>query len=149
MFSVEQIVGDIVFFSFRDKERLKDVGLNTDRGHFLVKGYDNMGIWVQHPGLVFTKTEDDNGKPLPQNKVINEEISATFLITWDMIKTIMHYPEREGYDLMPEQDCKPVNKYLAPKLNKDIFKNNELKPISKDENQSFEDWIEQVQSASK
>ena len=104
MFSIEQIVGDIVFFSFRDKERLKDVGLNTDRGHFLVKGYDNMGIWVKHPGLVFTKTEDDNGKPLPQNKVINEEISATFLITWDMIKTIMHYPEREGYDFPSEFD---------------------------------------------
>ena len=35
----------------------------------------------------FHKTEDDNGKPLPQNKVINEEISAT-LITWDMIKLL-------------------------------------------------------------
>ena len=67
MFSVEQIVGDIVF-SFRDKERLKDVGLNTDRGHFLVKGYDNMGIWVQHR-FVFTKTEDDNGKPLHKIKL--------------------------------------------------------------------------------
>ena len=64
----------------------------------------------------------------------------------DIVKIVN---EREGYDLMPEQDCKPVNKYLAPKLNKDIFKNNELKPLSKDENQSFEDWIEQVQGASK
>ena len=56
--------------------------------------------------------------------------------------------ERDGYDLMPEQDCKPVNKYLPPKSNNDIFKNKELKPISKNEDQSFEDWIEQVQVAS-
>ena len=56
--------------------------------------------------------------------------------------------EREGYNLMPEQDCKPVNKYLPPKSNNDIFKNKELKPISKNEDQSFEDWIEQVQVAS-
>ena len=57
--------------------------------------------------------------------------------------------DREGYNLMPEQECKPVNKYLPPKINNDIFKNKELKPLSKDENQSFEDWIEQVQGASK
>ncbi len=49
---------------------------------------------------------------------------------------------------MPEEDCKPVNKYLPPKLNKDIFKNKELKPMSKNEEESFEDWIEQVQGAS-
>ena len=104
MFTVEQIVGDIVFFSFRDKERLKEVGLDIDSGHFMVKGYDNMGIWLQHPGLILTKTEDGNGKPLPQNKVIKEELSATFLVTWDMIKTIMHYPNREGYDFPSEFD---------------------------------------------
>ena len=104
MFSIEQIVGDVVFFSFRDADRLKEVGLDLDKGHFLVKGYDNMGIWVEHPGLVFSKTQDKDGKLIPKDKVVNEEISATFLITWDMIKTIMHYPDREGYDFPSEFD---------------------------------------------
>ena len=104
MFSIEQIIGDIVFFSFRDVDRLKEVGLEVDKGHFLVKGYDNMGIWVKHPGLVFSKTQDRNGEPIPKDKITNEEISATFLITWDMIKTIMHYPDREGYDFPSEFD---------------------------------------------
>ncbi len=57
--------------------------------------------------------------------------------------------EREGYNLMPEQECKPVNKYLPPKINDDTFRNKELKSILKDEDQSFENWIEQVQDASK
>ena len=104
MFGLEQIVGDVVFFSFKDKERLQEVGLNVESGHFLVKGYDNMGIWVEHPGLVLTKTEDSKGKPLPQNEVVTEELAATFLITWDIIKTIMHYPDREGYDFPSEFD---------------------------------------------
>ncbi len=56
--------------------------------------------------------------------------------------------ERDGYNLMPEQECKPVNKYLPPKSNKNIFKNKELKPMSNDQNQSFDDWIEQVKGAS-
>ena len=55
--------------------------------------------------------------------------------------------EREGYNLMPEQDCKPINKYLPPKLNKDLFSNEELKPVSKSNN--FEDWINEVENASK
>jgi len=49
---------------------------------------------------------------------------------------------------MPEQECKPVNKYLPPKSNKNIFKNKKLKPMSNDQNQSFDDWIEQVKGAS-
>ena len=102
VFGLEQIVGDVVFFSFKDKERLQEVGLNVESGHFLVKGYDNMGIWVEHPGLVLTKTEDSKGKPLPQNEVVTEELAATFLITWDIIKTIMHYPGREGFDFPSE-----------------------------------------------
>ncbi len=56
--------------------------------------------------------------------------------------------ERDGYNLMPEQECKPVNKYLPPKSNKNIFKNKKLKPMSNDQNQSFDDWIEQVKGAS-
>ena len=55
--------------------------------------------------------------------------------------------EREGYNLMPEQDCKPINKYLPPKLNKDLFNKEELKPVSK--NNNFEDWINEVENASK
>ena len=55
--------------------------------------------------------------------------------------------EREGYNLMPEQNCKPLNKYLPPKLNKDLFNNEELKPVSK--NNNFEDWINEVENASK
>ncbi len=57
--------------------------------------------------------------------------------------------DRDGYNLMPEQNCKPVNKYLPPKFNKDIFKNKELKPVLQDENQNFNDWVKEVEDASK
>ena len=69
---------------------------------------------------------------------INDENSGVF----KLIK------ERDGYDLMPEQDCKPVNKYLGPNLNKDHFKNKELLPTSKNDNQSFEEWVKEVEIAS-
>ena len=102
MFNNKQIIGDIVFISFTDDQRYIDIGLNQSSGHFLVLGYDNMGLWVSHPGLYISHLEDEDGKPLPQQKVYEEEIKASFLIFWDNIKTIMHYPDRKGFDFPSE-----------------------------------------------
>ena len=104
MFTSEDIIGDIVFISFKDPERYNDIGVNSSCGHFMIKGYDNMGIWVSHPGLVVVHGEDEEGKPLPEPKMSKENIEANFLISWDNVKTIMHYPGREGYDFPSEFD---------------------------------------------
>ena len=98
MFTTEDIIGDIVFISFRDSERYKDLGITENSGHFQVKGYDGFGIWVSHPGLIVVRSQksDTSSK--------NEEIEANFMISWDNVKTIMHYPEREGYDFPSEFD---------------------------------------------
>ena len=70
----------------------------------MVKGFDNVGIWVEHPNLEIVHSEDKFGKPVPEKDMIREQIDANFLITWDNIKTIMHYPGREGYDFPSEFD---------------------------------------------
>ena len=104
MFKTEDIIGDVVFISFRSNERLRDIGISDNKGHFLVKGIDHLGIWVMHPGLVSITSEDRTGKPLPQNKIKKEDIPANFLITWDNINTLMHYPDRDGFDFPSEFD---------------------------------------------
>ncbi len=102
MFNVEEIIGDIVFLSFVDKTRLTDVGIQVKAGHFLIRGHDHLGLWVEHPGLFLTHAEDEKGKPLPVANQSTEQIPANFLIPWDHINTIMHYPDREGYDFPSE-----------------------------------------------
>ena len=104
MFKTQEIVGDIVFISFGSAERYKDIGLNAPAGHFKVLGYDNIGIWVSHPYLIVANKGDDKKKS--KNKSDNVEIESNFLITWDNIKTIMHYPNREGFDFPSEFDKK-------------------------------------------
>jgi len=54
--------------------------------------------------LEIVHSEDDAGKPIPPEKMLRESIDANFLISWDNIKTIMHYPDREGYDFPSEFD---------------------------------------------
>ena len=102
MIKIDDIIGDIIFISFGDLERFKDIGITESSGHFLLKGYDQMGIWLEHPGIVIINTEDKNGNPLPVSKHIKENIAADFIVTWDNVNTIMHYPEREGFDFPNE-----------------------------------------------
>ncbi len=102
MMTVDDIIGDIVFISLKSVEPLQEIGITETKGHYLIRGHDGMGIWVAHPGLVIVTAEDENGKSLPKDKQIKEDLDATFLITWDNIETIMHYPEREGYDFPSE-----------------------------------------------
>ena len=52
MFKSEDIIGDIVFISFNNNENLKEVGISSPSGHYLVKGYDHLGLWLQHPGIL-------------------------------------------------------------------------------------------------
>ena len=99
MFTSQEIIGDIVYISFSDPERYLDIGIEPESSHFKVLGYDNLGIWVEHPSLLVVK--DSSSK---SNKEIN--VQSNFLITWDNIKTIMHYPEREGFDFPSEFDKK-------------------------------------------
>ena len=57
--------------------------------------------------------------------------------------------ERNGYDLMPEQECSPTNKYLPPREKNNQFKNNELSSITQDKEFSFDEWKEMIEDASK
>ena len=93
MISINEIIGDIVFISFSNYERYKNIGINGPDGHYLLKGYDQMGIWLEHPGLNLTNDKKTSKK---------SNVQANFLVTWDNINTIMHYPNREGYDFPSE-----------------------------------------------
>ena len=104
MVKIEDTIGDVVLISFRKHEDLQDFGVTTTAGHYLIKGIDQMGVWLEHPGIILSKTEDKNGKPIPENDIVREKVNANFLVRWDNINSIMHYPDREGYDFPSEFD---------------------------------------------
>ena len=102
MTNLDGIIGDVIFLSFGDIDRFKDIGITKPSGHFLLKGYDQMGLWLEHPGIVIFHIEDDKGNPIPAKQHTKEKVEAEFIVTWDNINTIMHYPEREGFDFPSE-----------------------------------------------
>ena len=104
MFKTEDVVGDVIFIAFHDKTMLNHVGLDLECGHFKIMGYDNFGLWVEHPNLYSVILEDSNGKPLPPGKEKKEHIEANIFVQWSNIKTLMHYPNRKGFDFPSEFD---------------------------------------------
>ena len=92
MFKTDDIIGDIVFISFLNIKEFSDIGIEKS-GHYLIKGYDNIGLWVQHPGL-----------GIEDKKIKSYVKEGVFLVMWNQINTIMHYPNREGYDFPSEFD---------------------------------------------
>ena len=76
MFTVENIIGDIVFLSFRDKTFLSKLAIPEERKHFKILGQDQLGLWIEHPGLTFQNyTRDKEGKPIPKDDKV-EEVDA-------------------------------------------------------------------------
>tara|TARA_Y100000996_G_scaffold375402_1_gene326170 strand:+ start:52 stop:393 length:342 start_codon:yes stop_codon:yes gene_type:complete len=104
MFTTENIIGDIVFISFQNKSMLNHVGIDLECGHFKVLGYDHLGLWVEHPGLYIFNGEGKDGKPLRSGKESKEHVDANIFIHWGNIQTLMHYPDRKGFDFPSEFD---------------------------------------------
>ena len=104
MFTIENIIGDIVFISLRDTSFLTKLAISEELSHFKVLGQDQLGLWVEHPKLTFKYIKDKSGNDVPENEQKTETVDAVFLIAWGNIDTVMHYPNREGFDFPSEFD---------------------------------------------
>jgi len=105
MFTIENIIGDIVYLSLRDTSFLKKLAIPEEMNHFKVLGQDQLGLWIEHPQLTFSYTTNQNGEPLPKEEQKTERVDAVFLVAWGNLDTVMHYPNREGYDFPSEFDA--------------------------------------------
>ena len=97
MLKLDKLIGDIIYISFVDLNRYKDIGI-TQNGNYKLKGYDQLGLWLEHPGIIIQKLKDKNGYPLSPDKQKKEIIQADFIVNWNNVNSLMQYPERVGFD---------------------------------------------------
>ena len=91
MMKIEKVVGDLILLVLDNHEPLKKIGIDQDKIFVKVKGYDENGMWIHHPG--FQVPNLDNG-----NKQKTKKIEASILIPWVFIVSIAHFPGAEGFD---------------------------------------------------
>ncbi|MFC1480647.1 hypothetical protein ACFL6E_00150 [Candidatus Neomarinimicrobiota bacterium] len=96
--TTSEIVGDLVQVFLQDEKGLAHLGIDKNVAFLKIVGMDEFGIWVAHPSYVIKKINDSSGKPLPAAKQEQQQIVANFLVRWDQISSIVHFPDREGFD---------------------------------------------------
>ena len=95
MMKIETIVGDVVLLVLQEIETLKEMGIQKNKIYARIAGYDENGIWIEHPNFQIPRMEDPKNK---DSKVTTETVTASVLIAWPFITSIVHFPNVEGFD---------------------------------------------------
>jgi len=99
MMKIEEIVDDIVLFILAENEPLKELGITQNKLFAKVLGYDENGIWIENPD--FRLPNPSKKDPKAYNSV-----TASILIPWVYISSIVHFPNVEGFDFPNPFDSK-------------------------------------------
>ena len=91
MMKIEKVVGDLILLVLDNHEPLKKIGIDQDKIFVKVKGYDENGMWIHHPGFQVPNFDNDN-------KQNTKKIEASILIPLVFIVSIAHFPGAEGFD---------------------------------------------------
>ena len=95
MMKIETIVGDVVLLVLQDTETLKELGIQKNKIYARVAGYDENGIWIEHPNFQIPRMENPDDK---NSKITTETVTASVLIAWPYVCSIVHFPGVEGFD---------------------------------------------------
>lgn len=99
MMKIEEIVDDIVLFILAEHEPLKELGITQNKLFAKVLGYDENGIWIENPD--FRLPNPSKKDPKAYNSV-----TASILIPWVYISSIVHFPNVAGFDFPNPFDSK-------------------------------------------
>ena len=91
MMKIEEVVGDLILLVLDNHEPLKKIGIDQDKIFVHVKGYDENGMWIHHPGFQVPNITGDGSKE-------PKKLEASILIPWVFIVSIAHFPGAEGFD---------------------------------------------------
>jgi len=76
---IETIVGDVVLLVLQDAETLKELGIQKNKIYARIAGYDENGIWIEHPNFQIPRMENPDDK---NSKITTETVTASVLIAW-------------------------------------------------------------------
>ena len=91
MMKIEEVVGDLILLVLDNHEPLKKIGIDQDKIFVHVKGYDENGMWIHHPGFQVPNITGDGSEE-------TKKLEASILIPWACIVSIAHFPGAEGFD---------------------------------------------------
>jgi hypothetical protein len=110
--TIEEIINKTVMLMVFQADGLDAAGIKDKRFYAKVVGRDSIGIWIENPKLETTRVRDDNGTLIPPAQRQHEEHRAYVLVPWGNIRSVVHFPDREGFDTVEDEEVKSIGRGL-------------------------------------
>lgn len=108
--TIDDIMNKTVMLMLFHHEGLESAGIKERKFYAKVVGRDSIGVWIENPHLETTRVRDDNGLLIPREKREHEEHLAYVLIPWGNIRSLVHFPAREGFDRAEDEEASSLGR---------------------------------------
>ena len=88
---IDEVLDDVVLLGSMILSDINSNKIEKNKIYVKVVGYDEYGMWVDHPSFQVPTIKD--GQPVGE-----KEVSASMLIPWGFIASVVHFPGVEGFD---------------------------------------------------
>ncbi|PID57153.1 hypothetical protein CSB45_07950 [candidate division KSB3 bacterium] len=97
MVEIEKLINARVMVVLTNRDGLGKIGITENNFYAKIVGYDRIGLWIENPEFTTTRVRDDNGNIIPPELRKQEQYLANVLIPWANVRSIVQFPEREGF----------------------------------------------------
>ncbi len=111
--NISDAIGRKVMVLFQSSKGLEKLGIDDDSKYCRIVGFDNVGIWVENPGYEETPLREPDGTLIPPEERQPKRYLAHILIPWGNIRSVVHFPDREGAEKeLESEEVRPIGSYL-------------------------------------
>ena len=108
--TIDEIMNKTVMLMVFQSEGLDPAGIKEKKFYAKVVGRDSIGLWIENPKLETTRVRDDKGILIPPEKRQHEENLAYILSPWCNIRSVVHFPMREGFDTFEDEETRAIGR---------------------------------------
>jgi hypothetical protein len=110
--TIDEIINKTVMFMIFNHEGLEGAGIKERKFYAKVVGRDSIGLWIENPKLETTRMRNEQGYIIPPEQRKHEVYMAHILIPWGNIRSLVHFPMRQGFDTVEDEEAKSLGRGL-------------------------------------
>jgi hypothetical protein len=108
--TIDDAVNKTVMLIIFSSDGLESVGIKEKKFYAKIVGRDSIGLWIENPKLETTRVRDDNGAIIPPGRRHLEEHVAYVLLPWGNIRSVVHFPTRQGFDAAEDEEASALGR---------------------------------------
>ena len=110
--TIDEAMNKTVMLMVFQNEGLDGADIKEKKFYAKLVGRDSIGLWIENPKMETTRVRDENGSLIPPEKRHHEEHLAYVMIPWGNVRSVVHFPAREGFDTFEDEETKAIGRGL-------------------------------------